>query len=128
MIGRALNSGNDLVLLNGQIAVVEDGLQTVQHVRTRLLFYLGEWFLDTLAGTPWFEEVFVRPVNLATVESVIKTRILETPGITGLTDFLMDYDRPIRKLRVLFSATTDFGDLTNVELFINNSAAVTFNG
>ena len=55
MIGRALDSNNDLVVQPGKLKTVEEGAEVVQHVRSRLLFYLGEWFLDIHAGVPYFK-------------------------------------------------------------------------
>lgn len=44
MIGRALDSNNDLIIEGGQLKLVSDGAEAIQHVRTRLQFYLEEWF------------------------------------------------------------------------------------
>ena len=53
MIGRALNSNNDLVIEGGRFKIVDDAAEVLQHVRTRLQFYLEEWFLDRTAGVPY---------------------------------------------------------------------------
>lgn len=112
MIGRALDSNNDLIVENGQLKLVVDGAETVQHVRSRLLFYLEEWFLDITAGTPWFQEVLIKPANLANIESIIKSRILETPEVDTLTEFTLDYEGDsVRKLTVGFTAQTTFGTI-----------------
>lgn len=120
MISRALDSNNDILVRNGRIAVVEEGAETVQHVRTRLLFYLEEWFLDITAGTPYFQEIFTKPANLANIESIIKTRILATEGVQRLTEFAMVYEGPnTRKLNISFSAETTYGEINNEEVTIN---------
>lgn len=116
MIGKALNSDNDIFLENGQFALVEEGAETVQHVRTRLLFYRGEWFLDLEAGVPYFEEIFVKPVNLANVESILKQTILQTDGVERLLTFSLDYENTTRKLTVEFSAETIYGLLEGVTI------------
>jgi hypothetical protein len=128
MIGRALNSNNDLVLVAGQIATVEQMAETAQHCRTRLLFYTGEWFLDTDAGTPWFQEIFVKPTNLANVESIIKSRILNTPGVLSLTDFAMDYQGGrARQLKVDFSANTIYATEPLELTFVLNQSGTAYN-
>ncbi len=120
MIGRALGSDNDLIIESGQFKLVRDGAEVVQHVRTRLLFYTGEWFLDLLAGTPYYQQIFIKPANLANAESILKGRILATPGVTGLSEFLMDYaGGSERRLSVVFSAQTDYGDIDNMGVTIN---------
>ena len=122
MIGHALDSNNDLIIEKGALKLVEDGAEVVQHVRTRLLFYLEEWFLDLQAGTPWFQEVFLKPANLANIESLLKQRILETPGVQSpLIEFSVDYQGgSSRLLTVDFSAQTTFGSIIKDNVTINS--------
>lgn len=120
MIGRALNSKNDIFVDKGQLKLVENGAEVVQSVRTRLQFYLEEWFLDLTAGTPYFQEIFTKPANLANIESIFKTRILNTPGVELLIEFSMVYEGDsVRKLTVSFSAQTIFGEIDNEKVTIN---------
>ncbi len=120
MIGRALDSNNDLLVRSGSFATVEDGAETVQHVRTRLQFYLGEWFLDLLAGVPYHQQIFTKPANLANIESIFKTKILNTPGVERLIEFSMDYEGDsVRKHTVSFSAETIYGVIDNLKVTIN---------
>lgn len=120
MIGRALDSNNDLIVENGSFQLVNDAAETVQHVRSRLLFYLEEWFLDTQAGTPYFQQIFIKPANLANAESILKSRILNTPEVLRLIEFSLDYEGPTtRKLNVAFSAETTYGVIDNAKVTIN---------
>jgi len=120
MIERALDINNDILLKNGSFAVVKEGEQVVQHVRTRLQFYLTEWFADKRAGTPWFQEVFVKPFNPGVVENIIKSRIANTPELKEIIEFSMVVDDPAtRKLQVSFSAETEYGTINSEEIFIN---------
>lgn len=120
MIGRALNSNNDLVIESGQLKLVEDAAEAIQHVRTRLQFYLEEWFLDLNSGTPYFQQIFTKPANLANIESIFKSRILNTPEVKTLTEFSMDYEGgSVRRLTVSFSAETTYGVINNEKVTIN---------
>lgn len=120
MIGRGLDSNNDLIIQGGQLRLVEDGAEVVQHVRTRLQFYLEEWFLDLQAGTPYLQQIFTKPVNLANIESIFKSKILNTPGVEKLIEFAMDYEgQSVRRLTVSFSAETIFGVIDNEKVTIN---------
>ena len=120
MIGRALDSNNDLIIESGRLKVVRDGAEAVQHVRTRLQFYLEEWFLDLQAGTPYFQQIFTKPANLANIESVLKVRILGTPEVERLIEFSMVYEgASVRKLTVSFSAETTYGVINNEKVTIN---------
>jgi hypothetical protein len=120
MIGRALNSSNDLIIENGSLKLVSEGAETVQHVRTRLLFYMEEWFLDLESGVPYFQEVFTKPANLANIESIFKAKILNTPEVESLLEFSMDYQgESSRLLTVSFSAETTYGTIDNEKVTIN---------
>jgi len=101
--GLALSdAGHDLYLAaDGNLATVTDNRAIAEHVKQRLMFYRGEWFLDTKAGVPWVQYVFTRPFNEVVAESVIKASILATPGVSALTEFSLETDYAGRELRVL---------------------------
>jgi len=121
MIGYALSRDNDIFVgPDGNLATVRDGAEVVQHVRSRLQFFRGEWFLDLEAGTPWFQDVFTKPANLGLVESIIKSRILDTNNVESLTAFSMEFDSIERVLTVSFTAVTTFGVIDNVTVTIND--------
>lgn len=120
MIERALDSDNDIVIRNGSFATTSGGAQVAQHVRTRLQFYLGEWFADNRAGTPWFQEVFTKPFNVGAVETIIKLRIAGTPDLEKIIEFSMSVPTPAnRQLIVSFSAETSFGVINSDQFFLN---------
>jgi hypothetical protein len=119
-ISRALDSNNDIFVQNGRIEIASNGGEVVQRVRTRLQFYLEEWFLDQAAGTPWLQEIFIKPINLNNIESLIKARIALTPGVRTLLEFSLELDsQQSRKLNISFSAETTYGEIINEEVFIN---------
>ncbi len=106
----------DLELVDGDLSLVE-GLDAIsQSIKQRLQFFLGEWFLSTNDGVPWFQSIFVKSTNLLLVEAILRDRVLATPGILELNSFNFDYDNITRKLSVRFNATTINGDLNFSEL------------
>jgi hypothetical protein len=119
MISRALNSDNDLQLVGGQIHRVSDGPEVLQAVRSRLLFYRGEHFMDTTVGVPYFQQILVKPANLPLFESLLKSEILGTVGVEELLSFSVDFNKLTRRSSVSFSARTTFGEIVNSEVFLN---------
>ena len=109
MIGRALTDKHDLFASNNRIAVVSDADEVLQHIKTRLWLFLGEWFLDVTDGVPWFQEVFVKPADLREIESIIKDRVLQTPGVDELIEFDMNYDNNTRRFSITLACATIFG-------------------
>jgi hypothetical protein len=119
MISHALNSDNDIFMQSGQVVTTQDGAEVVQHVRTRLQFFKGEWLLDTDAGTPWYQEIFERPANVGLVEARLKARILQTPGVDSLTSFTLNLDKVTRTLSISFEARTTYGEIVSDEVYLN---------
>lgn len=89
--------GDDTWLTNSPEAVA-------QAIKTRFELWYGQWFLDTTEGTPWMQSVLgkQRPevYNLA-----IRQRILETAGVSSITDFNTTVNTSTR--RVTFTATVE---------------------
>lgn len=113
------NSTWDLVIENGDLVLMDEQESIGQLVRQRLGWFLGEWFLDASGGVPYFEDIFVKGVSLAVVDSLLKFTILETPGVLELLSFILDYDGATRTLSLTFEARTSDGIINfNEELGI----------
>lgn len=95
---------NDILVVNGVISLVSGKAQIAQHVRHRLLHFAGEWFLDTSAGIPYFEEILVRNLDVINAENIFKRVILTTPNIDRLLTFSLDFQQKERLLQVSFTA------------------------
>jgi hypothetical protein len=57
-----------------------------QKVQTRLLLFLGEWFLDQTVGTPWFQQI-IGYNTTANRDVAIRTVILQTNGVVALSNY-----------------------------------------
>ena len=90
--------------------------QVAQRVKTRLLVFKEEWFLDQREGMPWFQDILTKPLDQGFVESEMKRIILETPDVEKLTEFSLNYDSIERLLDVRFSAESVYGSLVDVDL------------
>lgn len=84
--------------------------QISQNLNIRLRFFLGEWYLDTTVGVPYYQFFFVKNPNQIQVETFLKDEIIATPGVTELTDFDSDFNGKNRKFSVKFSALTESGE------------------
>ncbi len=94
----------DLVLCDGRVQVAQD-------LHTRFATWAGEWFLDERAGVRYREDVLVKAPNIALIESAFRQLILDTPGVTGIRDFVLGYDPSARILTLSFLALTPWGNL-----------------
>lgn len=99
----------DLAIENGDLVVLSDADAAQQFLRQRLRMFFGEWFLDTGKGVPYFQEILKKQPNAVAVDSILKTTILETPGVIELLRFNFDYDAPTRSLTLDFAALLSSG-------------------
>jgi hypothetical protein len=76
-----------------------------QQVRTRLLLWLGEWYMDTSDGTPYLQDILGFNTNY---DLEIKTRILGTPEVTEIINYSSSISTD-RKLSVQTTINTLYG-------------------
>jgi hypothetical protein len=93
------------------LAIIADAAGIAQHVRTRLDLHVGEWFLDTSAGTDWFGRVLGKGATDQEIQAEVR-RILEgTPGIATVDELTIVRDTGRRSATVAWTATTDTGEV-----------------
>ena len=115
----ALDSSNNIYIENNSLFFTNDGAEVAQNIRCRLLTYKGEWFLSRQTGVPYFEEILTKPANLARVESILKTTILQTGGVKRLISFSFDYDSTARGLTVNSSIETIYDTIEETQVKLN---------
>lgn len=107
---RRLNADGDMTMGHGDFDFYVNTPEGVaQNVETRLALWRGQWFLDVEEGTPWLQEVLGKR---QAVEAVIRSRILETPGVRELTSFEAVFDPDTRRINVTATIETIYGETT----------------
>lgn len=69
-----------------------------QNVKTRLLSFERDWFLNLDHGLPWLAQMG-KSVDLNRFEMLIKKQVLETDGVVKITSYQANVDEQ-RKLTV----------------------------
>ena len=91
-----------------------------QAVKTRLLLFEGEWFIDLKAGLPYNPEV-LGAGTVKTYDAAIQAEILNTQGITEtgirnvvtrIIDYASSVDPTTRRAKVSCKIDTIFGQTT----------------
>ena len=77
-----------------------------QNVMTRLALWQGQWFIDTAEGTPWLQRILGKH---DVVDTVIKTRILETPGVIAISSYESILNPDTRVMTVNATLETEYG-------------------
>jgi hypothetical protein len=108
-----LNSLGDIDVTNNEIILVTENDAIAQHLSIRLKTFLGEWFLNTNIGMPYFEEFLVKSPNKLVLDSRIREAVLETPGIVSVDSIEYSLDPVTRALSIAFTATLDSGTSFN---------------
>ena len=99
----AVGRRNDLQLVGGAARVA-------QQVKVTLLAFLGEWFLDTSFGMPYFEVILIKSPSRSTIESVIRAKVRDVPGVRSLPTVSIEIDPATRRARIsLPDMVTDEG-------------------
>ncbi len=78
-------------------------------LKHRLQFFLGEWFLDTRLGVPYFSVVFVKNPKIEVIRRMFRRIILSCPPITEVPKLDIFYLSSERKLIYEFVATAADG-------------------
>lgn len=91
---------------------VNSAAAVAQAVKTRLLLFAGEWFLDTSVGTAWATRVLGNR-TASTYDPTIKARILGTQGVKSIVPG--SYKSTVtarRRLSVTCTVDTIYGHTT----------------
>lgn len=112
---RKLAAGNDYSFGNGQLDFYRDEPAAVgQSVQTRLLLWLGEWYLDVTAGTPYLQGVLGK-YSLAQADTTIQQRVLDSTNengeatVTNIASYKSQLDPNERNMDVEMSIDTIYG-------------------
>ena len=98
-----LDSSGDMVFENRVTTVTESLLEsTTQRVRIRLLTFLGEWFLNTEYGVPYFQRIFQKATPKSVVDSIFKSHILDDRDVLALVEFNSTFDNVTRAYSMSF--------------------------
>lgn len=117
MLTRRLDENGDIVTSGQQfITNLEAVAQTLE---TRLKLLSGEYFRDVNDGVDWFGQILAqKTTTVATIEAIIRQRILRTEYVSALRYFNTDIDLEKRTISITAEVLTDFG---NVDLRFSTS-------
>ena len=108
---------HDLIVISGgDILLIDNAERVAQQIQIKLKSFLGEWFLDTSYGVPYFEYILVKGPNMTHVRSILRQQISEVDDVSAVTDLTLSQDRQNRTLSVEYTAETTYGLVTRLEV------------
>lgn len=87
-----------------------------QAAQTRFQLSAGEWYLDLLKGMPYDTKVLGENTQ-SVYDQAIQEYLLDTEGVTSITDYISIRDPVTRALSVTASIKTIYGDITVQQVF-----------
>ena len=95
----------DLALDDAGLEVVHTSLADEVHQRlnVRLRFFKGEWFLNLLEGTPYYQQILVKAPSDRVIRAVFGTVVTGTEGVASLTSLTYSVNSA-RQLTLAFEA------------------------
>lgn len=79
---------NDLVFINGECPVTQLLTDIVsQRLKITLYTFLGEWFLDTTIGVPYFQQIFGKIRTKATIDLIFQRIISSDNDVIEILSF-----------------------------------------
>jgi hypothetical protein len=102
----------DLIIEDGDFVWVA-GIDSIeQDIRTALLMFRGEWFLDLTQGVPYHQSILGQKTPLTVIREIFRTQLLTIPGVLAVLALEVSFKATIRKLTVTWKVSTDLGELT----------------
>ncbi len=106
---RKLSADGDYTFGNGQLDFYRDIPEAVaQSVKTRLLLWLGEWFLNIEDGTPYMQGILGKYSEVF-ADTTIQDRVTTGQGVVNIDNFVSTKDPDNRSLSVQFDLNTIYG-------------------
>ncbi len=106
---RKLSPDNDYEFGNGQLDFWRDVPDAVgQSVKTRLLLWLGEWYLNITEGTPYLQGILGKH-SKEKADVTIQDRVLTTGGVVDVTEFVSTIEPNTRSYSDEFLIDTIYG-------------------
>ena len=103
---------HDVDISAGDLQLVQNADEVGQNVKIRLLFFRGEWYLDTSIGVLNFEDMYTKNPDLDRVDALFKAEIARTIGVNELLSYSSEFDRRLRKYSSSFLVNTIYGQIT----------------
>ncbi len=102
---------HDLIIENGDIRLTKDGEITLQKIKTRLLFFVGDSFLNPDNGVDYLQYVFANSVTDETIRNLFIKELQAIPEIIEIIELEVVRDRVGEKVTISFKVKDMNGNI-----------------
>lgn len=122
MIYRLEDGNGDYILGAGESGFISGSEAVSQAIVTSLKLLLGEWWEDVDNGLPLWQSILGQPgseVNKASVDNIIRSRILETnlngtALVASIDNYTSSYDNITRSYKFEARVTTIYSEAVTI--------------
>jgi hypothetical protein len=87
-----------------------------QRLKITLQTFLGEWFLNTTVGVPYFEAIFGKVKSKSSIDLLLQEKILADPGVIEMVSFESELDNSKRVYSMDFRVRTSEGVTDDISI------------
>lgn len=110
---------HDLVLDNFTFKITNTKQDEItQRLKVKLLYFKGEWIHNLNYGVPYFQEIFIKGVDLESIDEIYRTQIASEAGVTDLISYSSSFNSSTRELTVNAKVVTESGEILNLSFDI----------
>lgn len=107
---------HDILWNNGPLTkdyTTQPYTQTVgQRLKIRLLTFMGEWFLDTTYGVPYWQRLLgIKQTSKSAIDLIFQQQILAEPGVKEIVSFDSTFQN--RQYSLNFKVKVVTGEITS---------------
>ncbi len=92
--------------------------EVIQRLKVLLLFFKGEWKYNLNYGIPYFQEVFVKGVDLEQIDDTYRVAIANESGVRDLISYSSSFNPTTRQLTVNAKVLVESGEIVPISLTV----------
>lgn len=104
---------HDIAIRGRDLSIVEGAAATSQRLKVRLKLFFRSWYLNLLAGIPYYETILQKNPDLLRLEAEMKLAITTVDNVLELLNLDLALDNQTRRLTILFSVRTSDGTIND---------------
>lgn len=109
-------TGDLSVSSTGVVRLTSGVLETIaQRLRIKLRTFMGEWFLDTTVGVPYYQDILgVKNPDLGVIASIFRRQLLADPDVDSVPrlDLTLNSDRSLSVVIDVYAIDRDIPLIT----------------
>lgn len=98
------------------LSLIAGAARVRQQIEVTLLTLLGEWFLDTSWGMPYFDKILIKSPDRTHLEAIVRAKVGDVPGVTAIPTVDIEIDARTRHGRINLPNIQTSEGLVTVEI------------